>query len=133
MRRDPARRARQSAGKKSPRQTVDTAAAATDAPAEPLAADRILLVVSRIPRGTVSTYGAVATLAGLPGRARLVGRILGGLPDRTRLPWHRVVNASLRLSPRGDPAGVAAQRRRLEAEGVRFTGDRVEQVHLGAP
>jgi methylated-DNA-protein-cysteine methyltransferase-like protein len=112
---------------------MDTAAAATEPATEPLAADRILLVVSRIPRGTVSTYGAVATLAGLPGRARLVGRILGGLPDRTRLPWHRVVNASLRLSPRGDPTGLAAQRRRLEAEGVRFTGDRVERAHLWAP
>jgi methylated-DNA-protein-cysteine methyltransferase related protein len=90
-----------------------------------MAEDRIWLVLSRIPEGRVTTYGTVARLAGLPRHARLVGRTLAALPDDSRLPWHRVVNASRRLSPRGDSAAVAAQRQRLEAEGVRFSGDRV--------
>ena len=80
---------------------------------------RILAVVDSIPRGRVATYGEVARQAGAGRRARLVGRLLAGLPPRTALPWHRVVGAGGRISPRGDPAGEARQRRRLAREGVR--------------
>jgi methylated-DNA-protein-cysteine methyltransferase related protein len=83
-----------------------------------------------IPRGRVASYGTVARLAGLPNHARLVGRTLGRLPAGTRLPWHRVVNAARRISPRGDPRGEAEQRRRLIAEGVRFTAGQVAREHL---
>src|SRR5258706_14234723 len=37
---------------------------------------RILQTIAKIPQGKVSTYGAVATPAGFPGRARLVGQTL---------------------------------------------------------
>ena len=82
---------------------------------------RILAVVDSIPRGCVATYGQVAREAGLARRARLVGRVLRDLPAGSGLPWHRVVNASGRISLRaGD--GAARQRRRLAQEGVRFEG-----------
>ena len=81
---------------------------------------RILATVDSIPRGRVATYGQVAEEAGLPRRARLVGRTLRELPPRTKLPWHRVVNASGRISARGDGSSGALQRRRLEREGVVF-------------
>jgi methylated-DNA-protein-cysteine methyltransferase-like protein len=100
---------------------------------EPTSADRIHLVLTRIPRGKVTTYGTVAELAGLPRQARLVGRTLSALPARSRIPWHRVLNASLTISQRGDPLGVAEQRRRLEREGVRFSGNRVARSHLWTP
>lgn len=77
----------------------------------------------------MASYGQVARLAGLPRRARLVGRTLRDLPDATRLPWHRVVNAALSLSQRGDPGAVARQRARLEAEGVTFIGPRIAPQH----
>jgi methylated-DNA-protein-cysteine methyltransferase-like protein len=77
--------------------------------------------VRRIPRGKVSTYGRVATLAGLAGQARLVGYALSALTDGSRVPWHRVINAQGRLSGRRDePGGSVTQRIRLEAEGVTF-------------
>jgi methylated-DNA-protein-cysteine methyltransferase related protein len=84
---------------------------------------RIYDAVSRIPRGRVATYGQVARLAGLPGQARLVGYALAVLPDRSRIPWHRVVNARGEISLRADegPAAVL-QRLRLEREGVVFDG-----------
>ena len=78
---------------------------------------RIQAVVDSIPRGTTSSYGEVAREAGLPRRARLVGRVLSELPPGSKLPWHRVVNASGRISLRG--AAAREQRRRLRAEGVR--------------
>jgi methylated-DNA-protein-cysteine methyltransferase related protein len=82
---------------------------------------RIYAAVRRVPRGRVATYGQVARLAGLPGRARLVGRALGELSEGAGVPWHRVVNASGGISPRGEPVSTKVQRRRLEREGVRFT------------
>lgn len=82
---------------------------------------RIYTVVRRIPRGRVATYGQVAALAGLPRQPRLVGYAMHSLPNGTALPWHRVINAQGRVSPRsGDGGGSLTQRVLLEAEGVRF-------------
>lgn len=82
---------------------------------------RIYSVVARIPRGRVATYGQVARLAGLAGQARQVGYALAALPDGSRLPWHRVVNAKGEISLRigGGPESVL-QRLRLQRERVRF-------------
>jgi len=97
-------------------------------PAEdPRPEERIWQVVASIPRGRVTTYGTVAELAGLPRGARRVGRCLARLPADSRLPWHRVVNAALKLSPRG--GGEAEQRQRLEAEGVALVRGRVPRTH----
>jgi len=84
----------------------------------------IYTVVGRIPEGSVATYGQVAGLAGLPGRARLVGSALSALAGRSNIPWHRVVNAQGRISSRscGSDADME-QRLRLEHEGVRFDAD----------
>jgi methylated-DNA-protein-cysteine methyltransferase-like protein len=80
----------------------------------------IYAVVARIPYGRVATYGQVARLAGIPGKARLVGYALSLLTDKT-IPWHRVINAKGEVSPRagGIPADEL-QRLRLESEGVEF-------------
>jgi len=97
-----------------------------DGVSEPTRYELIYGVVRRIPRGRVATYGQVATLAGLGGHARLVGYALNVLPDGTRLPWHRVINARGMVSPRSWPDDTD-QRTRLEAEGVTFdTHDRVD-------
>ncbi len=86
---------------------------------------RVWQVVALIPAGKVATYGDVARLAGLPGAARRVGRALRGLPGGTRIPWHRVVNASGRISLPAGSEGYRRQRRRLEAEGVTFSNGRL--------
>ena len=80
---------------------------------------RIYAVVRRIPRGRVMTYGQVAVYAGLPGHARQVGYALHALDDDT-VPWHRVINAQGRVSPRSTPGWEGFQRQLLEAEGVTF-------------
>jgi len=66
----------------------------------------------------VASYGQVASEAGLPRRARLVGRVLGQQTEGTELPWHRVVNAAGAIRTRG--GAEREQRRRLESEGVEF-------------
>ena len=83
---------------------------------------RIWQVVMLIPPGSVATYGDVARQAGLPGAARRVGRALKGLPDNTRIPWHRVINAQGRIAlPAGSDSRLV-QRERLEAEEIVFSG-----------
>ncbi|MGH3833253.1 MAG: MGMT family protein [Pseudonocardiaceae bacterium] len=74
--------------------------------------ERVRGVIAAIPAGSVLAYGEVAARAGLPGRARLVGRILA--EDGHDLPWHRVLRAD------GTPAPhlAAEQLARLRAEGV---------------
>ncbi|MGF1514050.1 MAG: MGMT family protein [Elainellaceae cyanobacterium] len=85
--------------------------------------DAIYQVVRQIPQGKVATYGQIADLAGLPGRARLVGYALHRVdaPD-SEIPWHRVINVKGEISysamRRG---GDYLQRALLEQEGVEFT------------
>ncbi|MBZ5567320.1 MAG: MGMT family protein [Acidobacteriia bacterium] len=82
---------------------------------------RMLRQVRRIPRGKVATYGDVAYAAGFPGAARQVAWALHG---SSGLPWQRVVGASGKILLGGE-AGME-QRFRLENEGVRFAGLRVD-------
>jgi methylated-DNA-protein-cysteine methyltransferase-like protein len=89
---------------------------------------RIYAVVRRIPRGRVATYGQVASLAGLPGRARQVGYALHALGEEDPVPWQRVVNAQGRISGRAEPVMEQVQRRLLEDEGIHF--DRRDQIDL---
>jgi methylated-DNA-protein-cysteine methyltransferase-like protein len=77
--------------------------------------------IRAIPRGKVSTYGGVARAAGFPGAARMVARVLR---RSFGLPWQRVLGAGGEIKLRGDSA--MEQRLRLEAEGVRFRGRKVD-------
>jgi methylated-DNA-protein-cysteine methyltransferase related protein len=80
-------------------------------------------IVRKIPRGKVSTYGAVAEAAGYPGRARQVAWALRN-SDARGLAWHRVLGAGGRILLPGENG--LEQRIRLEAEGVRFRGGRAD-------
>jgi len=86
----------------------------------------IRAVVAALRPGEVLTYGHVAARAGLPGRARLVGRALRTAPDGLNLPWHRVVGAGGRIVfPAGSDA-ASRQATLLTMEGVQVTGQRVQ-------
>ncbi|MEH6577863.1 MAG: MGMT family protein [Amphritea sp.] len=80
--------------------------------------ERIWLVVGLIPSGRVISYGQVAQMAGLPGRARMVGRCLGQLPEGSALPWHRVINARGEISLPVGSESYCLQVARLQEEGV---------------
>ena len=82
--------------------------------------ERILAAIRKVPRGYVSTYGAIAKAAGYPGAARQVVRALHAGVD---LPWQRIVGAGGEIKLQGDSA--FDQRLRLEMEGVTFRGRRV--------
>lgn len=90
---------------------------------------RIWQVVALIPAGKVATYGDVARHAGLAGAARRVGRALSGLPEDTRIPWHRVINAQGRLSLPEGSQSWQRQKERLETEGVRFDRGKISDLY----
>ena len=90
----------------------------------------IWAVVGAIPRGSVSTYGAVARAAGLPGRARLAGRALRESHKEMKLPWHRVVGAGGKIVFPLTSLNHREQARRLRAEGVVVKNGRVSREAL---
>ena len=77
-------------------------------------------VAATIPRGRVTTYGAIARALGQPGAARTVGWAMRAAPAGSSLPCHRVVNATGALSPGDAFGGDGIQRSLLEREGVTF-------------
>ena len=86
---------------------------------------RIYTAVATIPSGRVATYGQIGMLAGLPRSGRLVGRTLKNLPNDSNLPWHRVINASGRISLPLDSESFKRQKARLQEEGLIVKGNRI--------
>lgn len=92
---------------------------------------RVFAAIAAIPRGRVASYGAIAARAGLPGRARLVGRLLGEVPDGMQLPWFRVLRASGHIALPPGSRGYREQCRLLRAEGVEVKNGRVPLSRFG--
>ncbi len=84
---------------------------------------QIYAVVKQIPRGTVSTYGQIALMAGNPRWARVVGYALHVNPDPANIPCYRVVTKDGRTSPAFAFGGQDMQRFLLEEDGVEFLPD----------
>ncbi|WP_335337198.1 MGMT family protein [Sedimenticola thiotaurini] len=92
---------------------------------------RIWRTVLAIPAGRVASYGQIADLAGLPGRARLVGRALGQVPETMSVPWYRVLRSDGRIAfPAGSPQ-AERQKGHLQEEGVIVLNNRVRLKAFG--
>jgi methylated-DNA-protein-cysteine methyltransferase-like protein len=85
----------------------------------------IVRVIRAIPRGSVTSYGEIAARAGLPGRARLVGRVLGEFSG-TGLPWYRVLRSDGRIAFSPSSRAFREQVRQLAAEGILVVRGRVD-------
>ena len=90
----------------------------------PTPEQRILAAIRALPSGQVAGYGVIAQRAGLPGRARMVARILGQNSDPA-LPWHRVLRSDGRIAFAAGSPGWEEQTRRLQAEGVQVNNGKV--------
>jgi len=93
----------------------------------------VYVITSKIPVGSVATYGQIAMLAGNPRASRIVGYAMHGAGGRD-LPCHRVVNRLGELSP-PEIFGEGEQRRLLEQEGITFLANgRIDmKKHLWNP
>lgn len=83
--------------------------------------ERVLEIVRKIPYGRVTTYGTLATLAGIPRGARLVGGILHNQGES--LPWYRVVNRHGFISTKCLDHPKQLQKALLLQEGIEVTED----------
>jgi len=91
---------------------------------------QIWQTVQAIPQGKVACYGQIADLAGLPGRARMVGKALGKVPENgwngQTVPWYRVINSQGKIS--FPPASEFFERQKihLQEEDVVVIGSRIK-------
>lgn len=85
--------------------------------------ERVIAIIKKIPYGRVTTYGTVATLAGLPRGAMLVGGILHFCTEEDNLPWQRVIDRHGFISTKCLEHPKLAQKALLEAEGVEVSED----------
>ena len=90
---------------------------------------KIWTTVQLIPEGKVCSYGQVADLAGLPGRARLVGKSLQFIPkdgvNDQPVPWFRVVRSSGEIAFKPGTPEFINQRSLLMGDGITVKGRRV--------
>ncbi|MBL4941049.1 MAG: MGMT family protein [Colwellia sp.] len=91
---------------------------------------QIWQTVQLIPHGKVASYGQIADLSGLPGRARLVGKALGKVPklgwQEKSVPWYRVINSQGKISfPMGSDY-FEKQKQFLQDEQIVVIGDKVK-------
>lgn len=93
--------------------------------------ERIYDVVRAIPRGKVSTYGAVAARAGNPRWSRVVGYALHVNPEPGVIPCHRVVNREGYTSRAFAFGGQDVQAALLRAEGVEVIDGKVDLAKYG--
>lgn len=82
---------------------------------------KVIQIVKKISYGRVATYGTVATLAGLPRGARLVGGVLHF--NIGEAPWYRVVNRHGFISTKCLDHPKALQKALLEQEGIEVSDD----------
>lgn len=80
-------------------------------------------VVKLIPKGRVTSYGAVAHFLGVRSGARMVGWAMHGCPKN--VPAHRVVNSAGLLTGKHHFKSLDTMEKRLEKEGVRVIKDKI--------
>lgn len=75
-------------------------------------------LVQKIPKGKVTTYGAIGKRLNMS--PRVVGHALHLNPDSNLTPCHRVVDRNGRIAPGFAFGGIDEQKRKLEREGITF-------------
>lgn len=88
--------------------------------------DKVYDLVSKIPKGKITTYGAIAKIVNAD--PRVIGFALHANKDPKNIPCHRVINSKGKISSGFAFGGKDAQRKMLEKEGIKF--EKSETVDL---
>ena len=80
--------------------------------------DRVYKITAKIPKGKVTTYGAIAEACGIRSAARTVGWALNG--SKAHIPAHRVVNRFGALTGKIHFGDIHLMEDLLRSEGVTF-------------
>ena len=82
-------------------------------------------VVKLIPRGRVTSYGAIARYLGTTGSARMVGWAMNSAHGANAIPAHRVVNSQGLLTGKAHFKTPSTMQKRLKKEGIRVVNDKI--------
>ena len=83
-------------------------------------------VVRQIPKGRVTTYGAIATYLGAKSSARMVGWAMNsGFAVKPKVPAQRVVNRNGMLSGKAHFATPTLMEELLRKEGIEVEQDKI--------
>lgn len=83
-------------------------------------------VAKLIPKGRVTSYGAIANYLGTKGSARMVGWAMNQAHSDPAIPAHRVVNRSGLLTGKHHFNPPSSMQEKLEAEGVKVIEDQIQ-------
>lgn len=87
---------------------------------------KVYEIVKRIPKGRVTSYGAIAEYLGTRGSARMVGWAMNAShTDVNNIPAHRVVNRTGLLTGKHHFGGISVMQQLLENEGIEVVNDKV--------
>ncbi len=87
--------------------------------------EKVYVIVRKVPKGRVTSYGAIASSIGSLGAARMVGWAMNNAHAKPDIPAHRVVNRQGILTGKHHFRGVNVMKELLESEGVEVHNDRI--------
>jgi|SRR5688572_22787986 len=87
--------------------------------------DNVFEVAKLIPKGRVTSYGAIASYLGLKRSARMVGYAMNSAHGDSSIPAHRVVNRNGLLTGKHHFGSPDEMQKRLEKEGIRVKQDKI--------
>ncbi len=86
--------------------------------------EEVLDLVSKIPKGKVSTYKKIGQALGKPKSYRAVGNALNKNPKPVEIPCHRVVKSNGKIG--GYAEGLEKKRKLLKKEGIEIENDKID-------
>jgi methylated-DNA-protein-cysteine methyltransferase-like protein len=87
--------------------------------------DNVFAVAKLVPKGRVTSYGAIAAYIGLKRSARMVGYAMNAAHGDKSIPAHRVVNRNGMLTGKHHFPGPDEMQKRLEKEGIKVKNDKI--------
>ena len=89
---------------------------------------KALLLLKRIPKGKVTTYGDLAKICNTSPRA--IGRIMANNPDSVNCPCYKVVGNDGKLVGYSGKGGLKTKTELLEKDGIKVSNGKVDRRYF---
>ena len=90
---------------------------------------QVYAVVKLIPRGRVTSYGAIAKYLSSPQSSRMVGWAMNASHSDSKIPAHRVVNRNGLLTGKMHFSEPTMMQKLLEKEGIKVKKEQILDFH----
>ena len=92
--------------------------------------EQVYQVVKLIPKGRVTSYGAIGNYLGAKKSARMVGWAMNASHENLDIPAHRVVNRIGLLTGKFHFEKESTMQERLESEGITVEKDQIQNFKI---